>query len=49
MHQPLSEESKKSLYNTMGDIIQQYTPILDYFIQYRKQLFHSAWYLLKIQ
>ena len=38
MHQPLSEESKKSLYNTMGDIIQQYTPILDYFIQYRKQI-----------
>ena len=38
MHQPLSEESKKSLYNTMGDIILQYTPILDYFIQYRKQI-----------
>lgn len=38
MNQPISEETKNSLYNTMGSIIQQYTPILDYFIQYRKQI-----------
>ena len=38
MNQPISEETKNSLYNTMGNIIQQYTPILDYFIQYRKQI-----------
>lgn len=38
MHQPISEETKNSLYNTMGNIIQQYTPTLDCFIQYRKQI-----------
>lgn len=38
MHQPVSIETKQNLYNTMGNIIQQYTPILDFFIQYRKQI-----------
>ena len=38
MHQPVSIETKQNLYNTMGNIIQQYSPILDYFIQYRKQI-----------